>query len=107
MKKKMTFYNQEIIKCFSSVCLFVMFLHKLNISFICKNIFTKFAGNVYGYKNLSVHNFGYILENNIAAIAKLFENHKGALNLETFQLASSNVHKSYMARKASLIVILA
>ena len=36
----------------------------------------------------------------------LFENHKGALNLEIFQLVSSNLHKSYMARKASLIVIL-
>ena len=37
---------------------FVVFLHKLNISFICKNIFTKFSGNVYGYENLPVHNFG-------------------------------------------------
>ena len=26
----------------------------------------------------------------------MFENHKGALNLEIFQLASSNLHKSYM-----------
>ena len=42
----------------------------------------------------------------MAAIAN-FENRKGALNLEIFQLASSNLHKSYMARKASLIVILA
>ena len=38
---------------------------------------------------------------------QLFENHKGALNLEIFQLASSNLHKSYMARKPSLVVILA
>ena len=37
----------------------------------------------------------------------LFENRKDALNLEIFQLASSNLHKSYMARKPSLIVILA
>ena len=36
---------------------------------------------------------------------QLFENH--ALNLEIFQLASSNLHKSYMTRKASLILILA
>ena len=38
--------------------------------------------------------------------SQLFENHKDALNLETLQLASSNLHKRYMARKASLIVIL-
>ena len=44
----------------ASVC---YVLHKLNISFICKDIFTKFAGNVYGYENLPVHNFGHILEN--------------------------------------------
>ena len=30
-----------------------------------------------------------------------FENHKDALNLEILQLASSNLHKRYMARKAS------
>ena len=39
--------------------------------------------------------------------SQLFENNKGALNLEIFQLASSNLHKGYMARKASLIAILA
>ena len=61
--KMMAFYNQEITKWLSSVRPFVMFLHKLNISFICKDIFTKFAGNVYGYENLPVHNFGHILEN--------------------------------------------
>ena len=38
--------------------------------------------------------------------SQLFENHKGALNLEIFQLASSTLHKRYMARKASLILIL-
>ena len=53
------------------------FYINLNISFIYKDI-TKFAGNVYG-----------------------------ALNLKIFQLVSSNLHKSYMARKASLILILA
>ena len=37
----------------------------------------------------------------------LFENHKDALNLEILQLASSNLHKRHMARKTSLIVILA
>ena len=39
--------------------------------------------------------------------SQLFENHKGALNLEIFQLASSNLHKIYIAWKASLTVILA
>ena len=39
--------------------------------------------------------------------SQLFENNKGALNLEIFQLASSNLHKRCMVRKASLIVILA
>ena len=39
--------------------------------------------------------------------SQLFENHKDALNLEILQLASSNLHKRYIARKASLIVILA
>ena len=79
-----------------------LFYINLNISFIYKDIFTKFAGNVYGYKNLSVQNFGLILRKK-AAIA-FFENYK---NLEIFQLASSNLHQRYMARKASLIVILA
>ena len=30
------------------------FYTNLNISFIYKDIFTKFAGNVYGYENLSL-----------------------------------------------------
>ena len=89
-----------------SVCLSVCCIN-LNISFVYEDIFTKFAGNVYRYENLSLKNFSLILKNKMAAIAKLFENRKGALNLEIFQLASSNLHKSYMARKASLIVILA
>ena len=33
---------------------------------------------------------------------KMFENHQGALNLEIFQLASLNLHKRYMAKKASV-----
>ena len=71
----------------------------LNISFIYKDIFIKFAGNVCGYKNLSLQKFGLIF-------SQLFKSHKVVLNLEIFQLASSNLHKRYMARKASLIVIL-
>ena len=41
----------------------------LNVSFICKDIFTKFAENVYGYANMSVQNFGLMLKNKMAAIA--------------------------------------
>ena len=37
------------------------FYINLNISFIYKHIFTKFAGNVYGYENLSLENFSLIL----------------------------------------------
>ena len=37
---------------------------------------------------------------------QLFENYKVPLNLEIFQLASSNLHNRYMAIKASPIVIL-
>ena len=63
----------EIIKRLPYVRLsvrpFVTFLHKLNISFIYKDISTKFAGNVYGYENLSLQNFRLILKNKMAAIA--------------------------------------
>ena len=45
------------------------FYINLNISFIYKNIFTKFAGNVYGFENLSVQNFSLILKNKMATIA--------------------------------------
>ena len=83
------------------------FYINLNISFIYKDIFTKFAGNVYGYENMSVQNFGLILKKQNGRHSKLFENHKDALNLERVHLASSNFHKRYTARKASLIVILA
>ena len=45
------------------------FCINLNISFIYEHIFTKFAGNVYGYENLSLQNFSLILKNKMAAIA--------------------------------------
>ena len=41
----------------------------LYISFMYKDIFIKFAGNVYGCKNLSLQNFSLILKNQMAAIA--------------------------------------
>ena len=109
--------GQEIIKCLLYVhaCVSVCesasvhlsrFYINLNISFICKDILTKFARNVYGYKNLSVQNFGLILKNKMATIANCLKI-IGALNLVIFQLASPNLHKSYMAGTASLILILA
>ena len=50
------------------VCLLGFNIH-LNISFIYKDIFIKFAGNIYGCKNLSLQNFALILKNKMAAIA--------------------------------------
>ena len=77
----------------------------LNISFIYKDIFITFAGNVYGYENLSLQKVWPHFEKQMAAI-QLLKNRKAVLNLEIFQLASSYLHKRYMARKARLIVIL-
>ena len=45
------------------------FCINLNISLIYEDIFTKFAGNVYVYDNLSLKNFSLILKNKMAAIA--------------------------------------
>ena len=42
---------------------------RIPISFIYKDIFTKFAGNVYGYENLFLQNFSLILKEKMAAIA--------------------------------------
>ena len=52
-----------------------------------------------------MQNFGLILKNqqNVRH-SQLFENNKDAINLEILQLASSNLHKRYMVRKASIIV---
>ena len=46
-----------------------VFCINLTISFIYKDIFTKFAVNVYGYKNLCRQNFSLILKNKMATIA--------------------------------------
>ena len=64
--------GREIIKRLPSVRPSVRssrFCINLNISFIYEHIFTKFAGNVYGYKNLSLKNFSLTLKNKMAAIA--------------------------------------
>ena len=45
-----------------SVLLFVTFYINHNMSFIYEDILTKFAGNVYGYANMSLQNFGLILK---------------------------------------------
>ena len=101
--------GQEIVKAFRTcVCLCIRssrFNISLNILFIYKDIFVNFAGNVYGYKNLSLQNFSLILKNKMAAIANCLQNHKVVLTLEIFQLASSNLHKRYMARTTGFIVI--
>ena len=66
---------REIIKFLPSVRASVRpsirssrFCINLNISFIYKDIFTKFAGNVYGYENLPVQTFSLIWENKMAAM---------------------------------------
>ena len=51
-----------------------------------------------------MQNFGLILKNKMAAIITYLKIMR-ALNLEIFQLASSNLHKTYTTRKASLILI--
>ena len=64
--------GQEIIKRLPYVCACIRLSHfciNLNISFIYEDIFTKFAGNVYGNKHLSLKNFSPILKNKMAAIA--------------------------------------
>ena len=95
------------------VCLYICpcirlsgFSINLNISFNCKDFFIKFAGNVYGYEKPVAAKFWPHFEIQNGRHSQLFKNHKVVLNLEIFQLASSNVHKRYMARKASLILIL-
>ena len=70
--------GREIIKSFCT-CMYASvrasirpmsrFCINLNISFIYEDIFIKFAGNVYGYKNPSLKNFSLILKNKMAAIA--------------------------------------
>ena len=58
-------------------------------------------------KTCLCENFGLMLKNTNGRHSQLFEKHKDALNLEILQVASSNLHKRYVARKASLSVILA
>ena len=53
------------------------YLNLNNISFIYKDIFTNLAGKVYAcYENLSVHNFGLIFKNKMAAITNCLKNIK-------------------------------
>ena len=82
------------------MCVCSCFHINLNISFIYKEIFTKFPGHIYGYENVSVQYFGLILKNIMATKA----DHEDALNLKIYHLAAPNLHKRYMARKASLMV---
>ena len=75
--------GREIIKRLPYVCASVCpsvhsshFYINLNISFIYKDIFSKFAGNVYGYKNMSAK---FWPQN--GHYSQLFENHKDALKI--------------------------
>ena len=77
------------------VCL-SRFYTNLNISFIYKDIFTKFAGNVYGYENMSGKFWPHFEKQN-GRHSQLFENHKDALNLEILPSVSSNLYRRYMA----------
>ena len=52
-------------------------------------------------EHLPVQNF----EKENGRYSHCLKNYKSALNVIIFQLTSSNLHKRYMARKASLIVI--
>ena len=56
--------------------------------------------NVFPGKNFSPH-----FEKQNGYHSRFFENHLDALNFEILQLASSKLHKRYMARKANMIVI--
>ena len=55
------------------MCALSYFFTNLYVTFIYEDIFTKFAENVYGCKNMSVTNFVLILKNNMAAIADCLE----------------------------------
>ena len=57
--------GQEIVKRLPYVCIrSSCFYMNICISFTFKDIFTKFVGNVNGYENMSVQNFGLkIIEN--------------------------------------------
>ena len=59
---------QEVMAWESFHMLNLTFDPFFKVSFIYKDIVIKFAGNVYGYENLSLQNFGLILKNKIAAI---------------------------------------
>ena len=50
------------------MCAFIAFLHQ-SLYLIPTDIFTRFAENVYGSKNMHVKNFVLILKNNMAAMA--------------------------------------
>ena len=64
------------------------FYINLYISFICKDVFTKFMQNGFGYKNMSDRNLGHILKNGINMFQKL----KNCSHL----LDSSDLHKMFM-----------
>ena len=74
-------YKIRFVRMSVSVCVHASvnssrFVINFNISFIHKDIFIKFAGNVYGYENMSVPNFSVILKDEMATIANCLKNTK-------------------------------
>ena len=63
--KRLLYVHACVRVCVSLSC----FNINLNFSFIYKDIFSKFAVNVYGFENVFVENFGLILKNKMATIA--------------------------------------
>ena len=76
------------------------------MSFIYKDIFSKCSECLWVWKHVCVKFWPHFEKQN-GCHSQLFEYHKDALNLEILLLASSNLHKRSMARKATLIAILA
>ena len=67
----------------------------------CKNS----SQDVLAYKSFACEKFWPHFEKQNGCHSQLFENHELVLYLEILQLAKSNLHKRYMARKATMIVI--
>ena len=62
------------------------------ISLIYKDLFAKFAENVYGCENMSVKNLVLILKNNMAAIAGSLKIIDMFLNLKYYSIKKALYH---------------
>ena len=75
------------------VCLSHFYMN-LYFSFICEDIFIRFAENVKDCGNISVKTLVLILKNNMAAIANCLKNHWYVLKFKMLQQALSDSHKT-------------